>query len=480
MLDAAKDNQKPINFNADYSGSRETIVNGFPVNPAFSKIGYGNFAKQLQNPDKYLYGDKWVLGNQALANYDKAAVLQAVATRYNGDFIKTWTGYLNATSVVPYRDVPDAAKKLSMMSGPQSTLLQVLCVASENTSVPAKDLAAAFQPVQSVTPPGCLQQLIGPSNTPYMQSLVQLQGALQAVGPIANADPNNVTAGNNAATQADSAVSTLAFKFAPSSPVVSKTGDILRAPIRGVSSVLKGAGAGPVNAAAGGMCASVQPILGKYPFNPKSQQDATLEEVNGFLNPQTGSLWALYNNSLKQFLIPSGNDYIPATGQPLAVTPPFLRFFNRAAHLSRALYATNPAQPSFTFPGQVLPSPDVTHVTLTIDGQMLSTDLKSGAKSQSFNWPGQTPGVSLGVAFGGGAEGVVYQTSSPWGIWRFLDTAEHPVVAGNQIQVEWVQRTSAGPIMYSGHPEAVKFAFDSPILRPQYFSGLSCVSKAVQ
>ncbi len=480
MLDAAKGNQKTIDFNADYPGSRETIINGYSVSPAFSKAGYANFVKQLQNPDKYLYGEKWVLGEQAPANYDRASVLQAITAQYNTDFVKTWTAYLSATTVVPYGTVPDAAKKLGIMSAPQSTLLQVVCVASENTSVPNKDLAGPFQPVQSLTPAGCTQQLIGPSNQPYMQSLLQLQVALQTVGPIANADPNNVTNANTAATQADSAVGTLAFKFAPNSPVVSKTTDILRAPIRGVAPLLKGAGAGPINAAAGGMCATVQPILNKYPFNPKSQQDATLDEVNGFLNPQTGSLWQFYNSSLKQLLIQSGTDYIPGTGQQLAVTQPFLRFFNRAAHLSRALYAMNPAQPGFTFPAQVLPSPDVTHVTLTINGQVLSTDLKSGAKSQMFSWPGQTPGVSLGVAFGGGAEGVVYQTSSPWGLWRFLDTAENPVLAGNQIEVEWVQRTSAGPIMYIGHPEAVKFAFESPVLRPQYFGGLSCVSKAVQ
>ncbi|MBV8808381.1 MAG: hypothetical protein JO033_06865 [Acidobacteriaceae bacterium] len=480
MLDSAKGNQKTINFNADYPGSRETIINGYLVNPAFSKTGYRNFVKQLQNPDKYLYGEKWVLGEQAPPNYDRASVLQAITAQYNNDFVKTWSAYLNATAVAPYGNVPDAAKKLGIMSSPQSTLLQVFCVASENTSVPNKDLAGAFQPVQSVTPTGCTQQLIAPSNQPYMQSLLQLQLALQTVGPIANADPNNVTNANTATTQADNAVGTLAFKFAPNSPVVSKATDILHAPIRGVAPLLKGAGAGPVNAAAGGMCATVQPILNKYPFNPKSQQDATLDEVNSFLNPQTGSLWQLYNGSLKQFLILSGTDYIPATGQQLAVTQPFLRFFNRAARLSRALYATNSAPPGFTFPAQVLPSPDVTQVTLTINGQVLSTDLKSGAKSQIFNWPGQTPGVSLGVAFGGGAEGVVYQTSSPWGIWRFLDTAERPVLTGNQIAVEWVQRTSAGPIMYSGHPEAVKFAFDSPVLRPQYFGGLSCVSKAIE
>ncbi len=490
MLVAAGSGSKPVIFNVDFPGSRETVINGYKVDPGFIKTGYANFTKQLQNPEKYLYGETWVLGEQALGNFDKRTVLGHITTRYNQEFEKAWQAYLNATAVVGYSSVPDAANKLQQMISPKSPLLELFCVASDNTAANKQLAPQAFQPVQFITPPGCFDKpLVGPGNSAYMQSLSALQGALQAVGPIDKADPNNVTAANTAATQAQNAVNTLSFNFAPDpndpkTTVLTKTGSILREPITRVQPLLKGAGAGPVNAAAGNVCASIAPMLKKYPFNPRSTTDATLQEVSDFLKPNDGRLWQLYNASLKQYLIPSGSEYVAATGQQLSVTPAFLSFFNRAARISQALYPANAAQPNLSFSMQVLPSQDVTHLTLTIDGQTLSTDLKSGPKSQIFSWPGATQGVSLGVAFGGGGELTVVQTSGLWAIWHFLDSGELMQSPGNQLQLEWIEKSSAGQITtINGHPAAVKFALDaqsSQVFRPRYFSGLACTSKAVQ
>ena len=491
MLVAAGNGAKPIIFNVDFPGSRETIINSYKVDPAFTKGGYANFAKQLQDPEKYLYGETWVLGEQALGNFDKRAVLGHISNRYNQEFAKTWQAYLNATAVVGYSSVPDAANKLQQMIGPKSPLLEVFCVASDNTAANKQLPAQAFQPVQFVTPPGCFDKpLVGQGNGSYMQSLIALQGALQAVGPIDRADPNNVTTANTAATQAQNAVNTMALNFTsdpndPKSTVLSKTASILREPITRVPPLLKGAGAGPVNAAAGNVCASIAPMLKKYPFNPRSTTDATLQEVTDFLKPNDGRLWQLYNASLKQFLIPSGSEYVPAAGQQLAVTPAFLNFFNRAAHMSQAFFPANAAQPNLTFSMQVLPSQDVTHLTLVIDGQTLSTDLKTGPKSQTFSWPGPTQGVSLGVAFGGGVElSIIQPDNRLWALWHSLDSGERIQSSGNPLELQWILKSSAGQTsMINGHPAAIRFALDAQnaqVFQPHYFSGLACTSKAVQ
>lgn len=490
MLVAAGSGAKPIIFNVDFPGSRETVINNYKVDPAFSKNGYANFARQLQDPEKYLYGESWVLGDQSFGNFDRRTVLSDITKRYNQEFEKAWQSYLNATSVVGYSSVPDAANKLQQIISPKSPLLEAFCVASDNTAANKQLPPQAFQPVQFVTPPGCFEKpLVGAGNSAYMQSLSTLQGALQAVGPIDRADPGNVAAANTAATQALTAVNTLSFSFAPDpadpkSTVLAKTSAILREPITRVPPLLKGAGAGPVNAAAGNLCASIAPMLKKYPFNSRASAEASLEEVNDFLKPNEGRLWQLYNTSLKQYLIPSGSDYAPAAGQQLSVTPAFLRFFNHAARMSEALYHGASAQPNLTFSMQVLPSQDVTHVSLMINGQTLSTDLKGGPKSQTFSWPGSTQGVSLGVVFGGGAELTVVQTTGLWALWRFLDSGERMQSPGNQLQVEWLVKSSAGQIStINGHPAAIRFALDSPnaqIFHPQYFGGLACTSRAVQ
>jgi type VI secretion system protein ImpL len=486
MLTAAGAGRKMMVFNQDFPGTSETVINSFKVEPGFSKDGFNAFQKQLADPDKYFSGEEWVLGPTSAAGLDKTKLVDTLRVRYHNDFVKTWQDYLKATTVVAYGGLPDAVTKLDKLGSPQSSLLEALCVASENTSVPAKDIAAAFQPVQFVTPAGCLQKLVGSSNGPYMNQLIGLQGALKMVGPIDKADPNAIGAANASAGQAEGGARTLSLNFTPDpndpkSPVLSKTAQLLLDPITRVPGLLTHFGGGPANQGAAGLCASIAPMLAKYPFNPRSTADATLQEVNDFLKPQEGRLWQLYNGPLKQYLIPAGDGFVAAPEQQNAATPAFINFFNRAVRMSRALYkGDNPQNPSLSFSMQPTPSPDVNHVTLNIDGQTLSTDLTGGAKSQVFAWPGTATGVSLQVRFGsgGGPDFTLVQTSGLWAVWHFLDTAEH--VPGSATEMQWVQKTAAGVVMISGHPAAVRFTLDSQVLRPLYFSGMTCVSKAVQ
>ncbi len=484
LAEAAK-GQKPIVFNTDYPGSAETVINKYRVEPGYTRPAALIFAKEVEDPTRYFSGEEWVLGEALNAAQDRVKLKADLIERYAQGLTKTWTEYLNATSVVGYGGVPDAALKLGKMSGPQSSLLQVLCVASENT----KSAPQSFQPVQFVTPPGCSSKLVGPANNGYMQSLIALSGSLGGVGPIATADPNLLTAANANAGQAENAVSNLALNFTPDpadprSPVLPKTAQILRDPITRVAPLLKVPVGLEANKAAAGLCEAIKPMLNKYPFNPRSQADATLQEVSAFLKPGEGQLWQVYNNTdLKKYLLPAGAEYVRAPGQQGSVTPAFLNFFNRAARMSQAMFKGE-GGPSFTFSMQALPSQDVSHVTLNIDGQTLSTDLKGGGKSQTFNWPGTTPSVALGVSFGGASlESGIVQTSGLWAVWHFIDTGERLPSAGSQLEMQWVEKTSAGIVSINGHPASVKFALDpqsSLILRPQYFSGLACTSKAVQ
>lgn len=491
MLLAAGGGQKPIVFNTDFPGSAATVINRYRVDPAFTKNGYAAFFKELQDPDRYFAGEEWVLGKQAFASYDKQKLVQDLTERYKQEFLDAWRNYLKATAVVRYGSVPDAAKKLAALSSPQSPLLEALCVASENTAVPDKQIAAAFQPVQFVTPNGCSTKLVGASNNAYMTNLIGLASAVQAVGATAPPDPNNINNANAAATQAENAVRTLALNFAndpadAKSGILSKTSEILREPIERVPALLSGAlkyaAAGPINAAAAGTCAAIAPLLREYPFNPRSTTDATLEQVSAFLQPKTGKLWQLYNSGLNKYLVPAGGRYEPAPGQQLKVAPAFLRFFNRSAAMSEALYKGGAQQPNLTFTMQPLPAPDVQHVTLTIDGQTLSTKLDGGAKSQAFTWPGSAPGVLLAVSFGG-PDMQIAQTSGPWALWHFLDTGDRLPSTGSRLEVQWVYRTSAGVTTIGGHPAAVKFALDArgaQVFGAHYFSGLTCVSKALE
>jgi type VI protein secretion system component VasK len=238
-----------------------------------------------------------------------------------------------------------------------------------------------------------------------------------------------------------------------------------------------------INKAAGGACADMKSMLSKYPFNPTSKPEATLDEVDKQLNPKSGAIWQLANDTMKKYVVLSGADYVPNPEQAkVTVTPVFLGFLNRAKHLTDAMYKSGGPKPDLTFSVRPLPAQDLDHITLTIDGTTLSTDPKQGT-SKTFSWPGTTSNAILLVRFGGASvDSSLSDNTGLWAIWHLLDTAQKISVAGNQYQVQWVLQTTAGPVIINGHPATAPFVLDaqgSQIFSRGFLGGLRCTGTAL-
>ena len=54
----------------------------------------------------------------------------------------------------------DASQKLLKLSGNESPLLALFCMAAQNTAVDQPDVVKAFQPVRAVESPNCQDQTI--------------------------------------------------------------------------------------------------------------------------------------------------------------------------------------------------------------------------------------------------------------------------------------------------------------------------------
>ena len=489
MLDAAGSKLKPVVFNQDYPGTAETVQNTFKVDSWFTKPGYTNFQKLLSSADPLSSREEWVLGPLTQHNYDKQQILAHLKVRFDQDFVDAWRKFLSAThESVPYGNYVRAASVLEKLGGPQSALMLLFCVASENTNVSTPEVSQAFQPVHQVAPAGCLpqMQLIGPLVNPYASGLGNLSIALKGIGPISN--PNEAAAANarSAVANAQSAENTLQLNFRPDpsdqhNTVLNKSQSLLRDPIDQVPPTLDGINGAALNGQAGGMCAAINPLFRKYPFNPSSKDDAALAEVNEVLNPQSGKLWAFVNSSLAPFVQKVGTDYVATTGQSAKITPAFLAFLTRASRLSQALYHDQSGNPSLSFTMTALPAQDVDHVSLSVNGATLAGAPKD-RPSQTFTWPGNGPqSASLQSRFGGAtADSSVINRTGLWAIWHVLERAER--AADNSIQ--WTIRTTEeGPLIINGHPITLKFSLDpqsAQILRPQFFGNLSCPGPAVQ
>ena len=148
---------------------------------AFSKGGWAFMKDAIQHADRYFNGEKWVLGDQASANIDRVKLEQDLRARYNADFIQRWRTYVKSASVVRYASLADASQKLMQLSGNQSPLLELLALASQNTAVDDPEVTSAFQPVQTVVPPGSTDKYILPPNQSYVNALVTLQASLEAI-----------------------------------------------------------------------------------------------------------------------------------------------------------------------------------------------------------------------------------------------------------------------------------------------------------
>jgi len=90
-----------------------------------------------------------VLGPQTYANLDRSQLEQRLRAFYMRDFIQEWRLFVKAGAVARYGSLSDASSKLALISGGQSPLLALFCLAAQHTNIDAPEIRAAFQAPQS-------------------------------------------------------------------------------------------------------------------------------------------------------------------------------------------------------------------------------------------------------------------------------------------------------------------------------------------
>ena len=485
MVATASQRFPTIRFNQQNPGSADVIRNNYAVPGAFTKEGFAFMQEAIKNPEKFFSGERWVMGDVNIAVTDKAKLQQELAARLYDDFLTKWREYLRETSVVRF-GLSEAGAKLTKLSDIQSPLLGVLCVASTNTALEKKELAEVFQPAQHVTPPGCVDKLTAPSNQAYMEGLIKLKAALMN----AAANPTNEALKTEAiatATSAQVAAQLVAqnFRIDKDGQTHAAVKKALDDPILYAMAALGSVDKQAINGKAGGLCAQLQPLLAKYPFQPKATVEASLPEVAAVFAPGTGALWQLYDTSLAKLLVRQGSDFVPVPTSGMTLRPQFLAFFRQAAAVSTALFRGGSPQPQLTFALRPYPTEGIQSVTLNIHGQKFVTT--GNNPPMQFNWPGAGAlSVEMAVKIAGGSDLNYPSYSGLWALWRFFSYAEPAGGRGSEFSLEWTLRTAGGPVTLpkSGRPVTVRFDLDMlgapPVLRPGFLSSMGCVAQAVQ
>jgi type VI secretion system protein ImpL len=489
MLAEASRKNPPVNFNRQFPGSGAYVINNRDIAGAYSKEGWAFMQEAFRHADRYYEGEEWVLGSSASTVSDRAKLEQDLQQLYRKDFYGRWRQYLANSAVAHYASLDDAARKLNQLSGNQSYLMALFCVASGHTSAASEELRTAFQPVQYVEPPGCTDRYLNASNQPYMNVLVSLGTSIEQAARSARG-PNDPAVAQTLAEAANARKVTRLvaqnFRVDREGRVEQMVQKLMEDPITHAEALLGALGPAQLNAEGKRFCAEFLELTNKYPFNSASRIDATLAELSGILRPVDGRLWAFYDGSLKNQLVRQGDEYVVKAGSEIRITPAFAAFFNRAARFSRALYGEAGREPRLAYTMRALPAQGVTSVTLSLDGQVLKSAGKGGDAKQ-FVWPGSaTQGAILAGSLGGPDLGFI-RHDGLWGAFRFFADADRFQQAGTVYSLQWVPRQgqSGQPMTLSGgQPLELPFALDlagaPPIFQKGYLAGFQCVSVVAQ
>ncbi|HEY1766933.1 MAG TPA: ImcF-related family protein [Terracidiphilus sp.] len=475
MLAAANKVAPSIDFNKNYPGSAAAVVDSRVVAGAFTKSGYAFMQDAIQHPDRYFSGEVWVLGNQAPPSLDRASVTQQLTTRYVTDFQTEWRAFLHAAQVVKYNSLSDAASKLQLLSNPNSPLLALFFAVSQNTAVANPDIAKEFQPAQALVAPGNPDKFVGQGNTNYMNGLIALQASVQQVAssPTPSQDPSVVAPIVNASTAAHTAATQTAqaFNLDPQAHVDQTVLALMQDPINSVDAVVRGRGAAQANGGGASFCSAFNQMTTKYPFAPNATVEAGSAELATLLQPGSGSLWQFYDATVKPLVIQQGTTYVPAPNAPMKLNPDFLRFFNRAAALSNALYA--PGSQGLAFTAHILPSKGIQSISFQLDAQNLSG---SDVSKQFFWSPASSQRAELTANYGAGS--LPLQFTGTWALFHLLAKG-HIDQGGATERLSFPLEFANTPIMVAGTPLVVHLELSGPnanLLVPGGLSGMRCVS----
>ena len=471
----SKATQKDASFSDQFPDAAGVIVSSYKVKGAFTRAGFLAVQDALKDSRNFMGGEEWVLGKNDIKDMDQDAMRQKLADRYNQDFVKEWNNVLKTSAVAGYASNADADRKLQKLTGPTSPLLELLYFISHNTDPAPVDVKAPFAAVQTVEPPGPADKLpdhyIVPPNKDYVEALGKLQTDIHALAQNPGApDPAQLTSAGNSADLASQAVT----KVVASVQVDQQFGNqdqvrrLLEEPIKNVETLLKRGPADIANGSGKSYCAAFAGAANKYPFDPNSLQDLSMDQLYAILGPTSDALKKL-KEDVKPFTLMVGNRYAPNAQAAVKPSQTFLDFLSRITALSETLYPTGSLPPKFSYTLKLLPS-NVEGVVLKIGSETLSGD-----SPKTFIWTGASEDVLVTTKSGDVLDSFA---TSPWAAFKFVARARQ--LGGNKL--EWVNENNGRPIMLS--PTKQK-SYDYQLqvvgsVNPFFdLRGMKCVSQVV-
>lgn len=477
LLDEATRQGEDIDFGRLYPEAAQVLRNDVRVPGAFTEEGWAFVQAQLENIDELLSLEDWVIGSPPLAPADRQALASDLGRRFQSEYVDRWAAFVAGAQVSSGGGVAGTARRLETLSARQSPLLQMFALVSQHTSIDST-VAAAFQPVHVVVPPGQTDRLIGDGNQAYVDGLAEVRNALspvlEASGP---ADAGALSGVAGSADQAEDAVRQVAQAFLIEGRA-GQVGDmvqrLMEAPIESARGLARGLPSQQANAAGSSFCGDFNQLTSKYPFTT-SGPEATLDEFVAIFKPGESALWSFYDRSLSGLLERRGNQYAAVPDADPRPTPQLVSFFNNAATLSNSLFSDTGEGPELVLGLRILLSDRLSEVEVNIDGQV-HRFTRSAPGIQAFQW---TADRARNATVSGILDGETVRLIEPqpgqWALFRLFQIAEWTPQGGGRYTVRWP--LTGRNLVLEGE---VSTNSSTPILSRSFLSGLRCTSRIVR
>ncbi|MBZ5584428.1 MAG: hypothetical protein LAQ30_19890, partial [Acidobacteriia bacterium] len=516
---------------ADLAPNYRQALNGpADVDAVYTRGAWDLVRKASKDAGSGSLGEPCVVGNVGEADRAKpeAGLDSDIQRMYISDYTERWRKYLNGFSVLRYESAADAAHKLEMLSDHNSPLLAVFALVGGQTSFPqaaaqpgllekapvlgalvknaekAKQnvvggtqagpaqIARVFQPVDWVVPPGS-QTWVSEKNNPYVDALAQLGQSMQAIARGGSTpDPAVYQAAEQAYEKSLEAARQISRGFEPTG-VEGLDGTVerlLAEPIllskRFIVTDMDKAAGEKVNAGLRAFCASARTILRKYPFQPASAEDASIDDLSALFAPGTGAVWKFQAQSLADLAVKDGLQWKPKdpAKKPQAA-PEMLGFLNRAQLIADAFYPQGATQPQLTYTLRPKLDSSFANSVLELDLDGRAYQWTTGLQKQ-FTWPSPAGTKDLGAVARIRTGPVVFAFASrggPWGIFRIMADAEPRPLGARTVEWKYVRGGTGRQEPIQPAPvrlEIVEFPGGADVFNPKFFEGLQCPVRAAQ
>jgi type VI secretion system protein ImpL len=469
------------------------VLHAPEVPAAFTREGWDHVQKLIEDASKADSHDSCVLGSggSRLPNFVAGAnTKDQLRDMYVKDYIQRWQQFLSQTSVIASTGCGDSAAKLGVLNANTSPVLAALVLAAKNTKFPKHapslmdqarpvvntkkpgflepfrkgkdqkgaaptvgagasggnltedDITNGFQPVHAVfkTSPPNLGHWNDETNTPYLDGLVNLQGAMGALDKDGkcNYDLGVNAQANDLAGKALIVVTQLTRRF-DTTGADGSVRTLLESPITDAKrwiNIDRGKEAkSRIDAAQKALCNLFSPLTRKYPFNRKAEEDASFDDITKLFSPQNSAFTAL-KMALGENITKSGNSWTPKPDATIKLSATFLTFFNRASAISDALFQSGSLGMRYKL--KMSPNPTVKEIQGSIDGQPISTT------ETEYSWLFSNPKIELRVIQSEGGSSPLRGFSDPWATFRLLSGADG--VVGREFYLTNVQCTGCNTL----------------------------------